>query len=57
LSSETLFAALAGAVILGERLMGGQWLGGGLVFIAICAVQVLPLATPRGGKFAPRRQG
>ena len=43
LSSEILFAALAAAVVLGERLSPIQWVGGGLIFTCILAVQVLPM--------------
>jgi len=43
LSSEILFAALAAAVMLDERLTALQWAGGGVIFLSILAVQVLPL--------------
>lgn len=42
LSSEVLFAALAGALYLGERLAPIQLAGGLLIFLCIVAVQVLP---------------
>jgi len=42
LSSETLFAAIAGAVYLGERLNATQIAGGALIFASILAVQLLP---------------
>ena len=45
LSSEILFAALAGALYLGERLTTIQFFGGALIFISIVAVQVV--AQPR----------
>lgn len=43
LSSETLFAAVAGALYLGERLSGAQLLGCALIFGSILAVQLVPL--------------
>lgn len=42
LSSEVLFAALAGALYLGERLVPIQLAGGLLIFACIVGVQVLP---------------
>jgi drug/metabolite transporter (DMT)-like permease len=42
LSSEALFAALFGALILGERLPASGFLGCSLIFAAIIAVEVLP---------------
>jgi drug/metabolite transporter (DMT)-like permease len=42
MSSEMLFAALAGAWLLGERLSLMQLLGGALIFLAIVVVEVLP---------------
>jgi drug/metabolite transporter (DMT)-like permease len=42
LSSEVLFAALAGALYLGERLAPIQLAGGLLIFACIVGVQVLP---------------
>jgi len=43
LSSEALFAALFGALILGERLPGSGFLGCGLIFGAILAVELVPM--------------
>lgn len=43
LSSETVFAALAGMVFLGERLTLGQFSGAGLIFAGIISVELLPL--------------
>lgn len=43
LSAETLFAGLAGALFLGERLSAAQLSGCALIFISILAVQLLPL--------------
>jgi len=42
LSSEVLFAALAGALYLGERLAPIQLAGGFLIFACIVGVQILP---------------
>ncbi len=42
LSSETIFAALGGMLILGERLTIMQFLGGALIFSSIIAVELLP---------------
>lgn len=41
-STESLFAALAGAVLLGERLGLVAWLGAALIILATLAVQVVP---------------
>ncbi|MBK6744154.1 MAG: DMT family transporter [Hydrogenophilales bacterium] len=46
LSSEILFAALAGMLYLGERLNSLQMAGGGLIFASILMVQLLPLWRP-----------
>jgi drug/metabolite transporter (DMT)-like permease len=43
LSSEILFAALAGALYLGERLAAMQMAGGALIFASIMLVQLLPI--------------
>lgn len=42
LSSEELFAAIAGAIVLGERLSLVQLTGGLLIFASIVAVQIVP---------------
>lgn len=42
LSSELLFAAVAGAICLGEKLSSIQLIGGALIFACILAVQLLP---------------
>ena len=42
LSGEALFAALGGAVILGERLSTIGYLGAGLIFLAIAMVETVP---------------
>lgn len=43
LSAEIVFAALAGALYLDERLGPLQWAGGALIFLCIVAVQVVPM--------------
>jgi len=50
LSSEVLFAAIAAALLLGERLDAVQMAGGLLIFASIVAVQLVPMfgaATPQ----------
>jgi drug/metabolite transporter (DMT)-like permease len=42
MSMETLFAALAGALLLGERLPPIGWFGAALLFIASLVVQLAP---------------
>jgi drug/metabolite transporter (DMT)-like permease len=42
-SSESLFAAAFGALLLGERLSGAGWTGAGLVLAAVLLVQLGPL--------------
>jgi drug/metabolite transporter (DMT)-like permease len=41
-STETLFAALAGALLMGERLQPVGWLGAALLFCATLLVQLAP---------------
>jgi drug/metabolite transporter (DMT)-like permease len=43
LSSETLFAALAGFVFLGDRLGATAWAGAALILAGILALQLWPL--------------
>jgi drug/metabolite transporter (DMT)-like permease len=43
-SMETVFAAIAGALLLGERLSPIGWLGAGLLFAASLLVQLAPRA-------------
>ncbi len=43
LSAETVFAALAGYIFLGERLTHEQTLGAGMILFGILAVQLLPI--------------
>ena len=52
LSGEALFAALGGAVILGERLPVMGYLGAGLIFLAIVLVETIPVLA-RGRVKAP----
>ena len=49
LSSESLFAALGAAILLGERLSAVGYLGAALIFSAIVATEVVPLVTRRKG--------
>lgn len=49
LSMESLFAALFGALLLGERLTPLGWTGGAMVLAAAILVQVLPLMKLRRG--------
>jgi drug/metabolite transporter (DMT)-like permease len=42
LSSETLFAAIAGYAFMGDRLDATAWSGAALIFACIVAVQLLP---------------
>ena len=45
----SVITLVAGAVALDERLEAGQWLGGGLIALAIIGVQLAPmLRIPRG---------
>ena len=46
-SSETLFAAIGGALLLGERLTAIGYVGAALMFVAIVAVEVVPPLTQR----------
>lgn len=43
LSCETLFAALAGRLVLGESMHAAQMAGGVLIFACVLAVQILPM--------------
>ncbi len=47
LSAEALFAALAGGLLLGERLSVVGWFGAGAIFTAILLVQLVPLLRAR----------
>ena len=52
LSSETVFAAIAGAIILDERIGALQWSGGALIFAGVLAVELLPLILKKARKRA-----
>ncbi len=52
LSSETVFAALAGFVFLGERLAALELAGASLIFIGIMAVQLLPMLRNRARRLS-----
>lgn len=43
LSSEALFAALFGAILLGERLSLAGFIGCALIFISMLAVEIIPM--------------
>jgi len=47
LSSEALFAAVAGAAVLGERLSPAGWSGAAMIMVAILLVQLTPLLARR----------
>ncbi len=51
LSAESLFAALGGALILGERLPPLGYLGAAIIFGAIVVVELIPAL--RGGRSTP----
>ncbi|MFN3744129.1 MAG: DMT family transporter [Hyphomicrobiaceae bacterium] len=53
-SSETLFAALAGYLLLGERLSLSAWCGAGLILGAVLLVQAGPLILQCLGHLAGR---
>ncbi len=54
LSSETVFAAIAGFLFLGERLNVSQMAGAALIFAGIIAVQLLPMIRRRSKALVPR---
>lgn len=45
ISTESLFAAVAGALLLGERLTPLAWFGAGLIVVATLVVQLAPRPT------------
>jgi len=47
LSAESLFAALGGAVVLGERLPPVGYAGAALIFVAIVLVEIVPVVMER----------
>lgn len=52
LSAESLFAALGGALLLGERLSPIGYAGAGLIFFAIVLVETVPALRRRRGEAA-----
>jgi drug/metabolite transporter (DMT)-like permease len=54
LSAESLFAAIGGALLLGERLPVIGYFGAALIFIAILAVEALPPLWQRRAQHAAR---
>jgi drug/metabolite transporter (DMT)-like permease len=42
-SLETVFAATAGYLALGERLTGAGWVGAGLILLAVLTIQLAPV--------------
>jgi len=56
LSAETVFAALAGAVVLGERLGALELTGGALILAGVLAVELLPLWAKKRRRRAEIRQ-
>lgn len=53
LSSETVFAAVAGFIFLGERLSALELSGAAMIFIGIIAVQLLPLLRAKARDLSP----
>jgi drug/metabolite transporter (DMT)-like permease len=53
LSSETVFAAVAGFIFLGERLSPLELSGAAMIFIGIIAVQLLPLLRAKARDLSP----
>jgi drug/metabolite transporter (DMT)-like permease len=53
LSSEALFAALFGALIMQDRLPPMAWLGCGLIFIAILSAELVPAWLARAAPAGP----
>lgn len=43
MGSEALFAAVAGATFLGERLSAAGWLGAALILVAVLMVELVPM--------------
>lgn len=56
LSSETVFAAVAGFVFLGERLTTLELAGASMIFIGIIAVQLLPMLRDRARQLSPEKK-
>lgn len=53
LSSETVFAAVAGFIFLGERLSSAELGGASMIFVGIIAVQLLPMVRSRAQRLVP----
>lgn len=53
ISSEALFAALLGAIILGDRLNSRGYVGIAMMFAAILGVQAVPLISPNANGQSP----
>jgi drug/metabolite transporter (DMT)-like permease len=47
LGTETVFAALAAYLVLGEQLVGIGWVGAGLILLSILLIQLAPALGPR----------
>lgn len=54
LSAETVFAAVAGFIFLGERMDRLEIFGAGLIFAGIMAVQLLPLVRGKARQLASK---
>jgi drug/metabolite transporter (DMT)-like permease len=52
-SAEAVFAAIAAAIMLGERLTPTGWLGSALILSAVLAVQLVPLLVSGARRTAP----
>ncbi len=50
LSSESVFASLAGMIFLGERLSLAQFCGAAVIFISILVIELLPIKTTQAKK-------
>jgi drug/metabolite transporter (DMT)-like permease len=57
LSSEAVFAALFGALFLGERIQPIGYLGCALIFAAMLGAELVPLRWPSGGRIADNGAG
>lgn len=53
LSSETVFAGIAGFIFLGERLSMSETMGAALIFAGIIAVQLLPMFRAKARTLEP----
>lgn len=55
LSSEAVFAALFGAIFLGERLSSWGFFGCGLIFAAILTIEMVPMLRNRNAAIAAQK--